>query len=162
MAESRDDLPLEELREAWRAARPRSHDADAGDGQEPQDASTRAVVDWMRAAWGTLEASAAPVPRVPPPSTGRLLALPRRRWRVAAALAAGLLAVAAVGAFLQRSGDGVRPEDEHAPRVADAGPPASAGSPADGPQVVSLGPDHLEMRSGPVRLILFQEPTVEN
>ena len=77
--------------------------------------------------------------------------------------------MAAVGAFLQRSEVGVRPQDEIAARPEGPADPVTRSTPdipadpgAEVPRVVSLGPDHVEMRSGPVRLILFQEPTQKN
>ena len=140
---SDEELPLDELRAAWTSLRPREPAEEA----DQADARTGEVVDWLRAAWGTVEAPVLqrPGPRVP---AGRLLFL--RGSRLAKGVAAAAVVLVAFGswALFQRPAPDVRSPDED---MQVHVPPA----PADGPRVASLGPDYIELRSGPVRLILF-------
>ena len=53
-----DDAWIEDVRRAWRGLEPRPPAADL----ELEDAETRASVEWMRAAWSSLEV---PEPRLP-------------------------------------------------------------------------------------------------
>ena len=139
------DLPLDELRRAWeRLETPRPEPE-----LEDCDPRTRAAVAWMQAAWSRVEA---PAPRVP-------LARPALRpqpWMLPLAAAAGVLLALAVVFALQRLGVGVRPADVDTPIAAQ---PASQGAPAPRPddavELAALAPDRVELRSGPVRLILL-------
>lgn len=126
------------------------------------DAATRATVDWLAAAW-----EAHPAPAVEPPEALRRAALGRARARrprlapilrvrtwqrhaAAAVLLLGLAAVLQLGALrhfgvqppLDAPGPGVTPRD-----------PVPA--PRADPRLVAVAADHIEMRSGPVRLMLF-------
>jgi len=115
------------------------------------DAETRAAVDWLQRSWTQLDAPAlGEVPRALRRRVAQRRA-PVLAWRRHAAAAALLLAV---GLALRFSASW----STHVPR-ADASPPVAARpSVAGGPQLVSAGPGRLELRSGPVRLLLL-EPT---
>jgi hypothetical protein len=134
-----DDLPLDELRRAWRGLEPELPAEDLSE----VDPTTRASVEWMHAAWSSLQVPAVRVP-------SRRLVHPVLR------LAAGLAAAAAVLASLwlagnqgrlQRSEDFARSESE-AP---------IAPNHLEGPQLASLSSEHVELRSGPVRLVLLTD-----
>ena len=135
MASERDDLPLEGLRNAWQNLTP----PPPADGIEESDPETRAVVGWMRAAFESVETPPVPV---------FALRRSRRRARLLpmplAAAASALIAVGLWG-LMHR---GQRPEEP--------GPIALRTPAAEAPVIAALGPDHIEMRSGPVRLVLFQ------
>jgi hypothetical protein len=147
------DDPLRELAAAFRSLEP----PDPTTSVESPDAATSAALNWLRAAW---RASAPAAPPALPWGVRARLALRRGGPVVrAAAAAAALLA----GAFFLARSLASRPEpaptriatqpsflesDEaarsHAPEADDAAP-----------RLVSLTADRMEMRSGPVRLILF-------
>jgi len=144
------DLPLDELRGIWRGLEPEPPPEDLA----ASDPHTRAAVEWMRAAWAGLPV---PQPRVPLP--GRP-ARPRHVLRLAAGLAAAAAALAllwptGVEQSVQRSDDRARSEAGDTARRASVEAPARLG--AEAPQLASLGPDHVELRSGPVRLILLKD-----
>ena len=151
MAEPRDprapDQPPADLRRAWSRLEPPRPDPDLEGSDEP----TRAAVEWMRAAWSRLEA---PAPVVP-------LALHRRRsgwrrWAQPLAAAAGVLVALGVWLALQRLEPGVRPDgvDTETTARTHVGEPAPVPL-DDGVELAALAPDRVELRSGPVRLILL-------
>ncbi|MCP3916328.1 MAG: hypothetical protein GY711_12295 [bacterium] len=139
-----------ELHEAWDALEPpRFEDA----GGEPSDPVTRAAVDWMRAAW--VHTPAPPVRREP--------VAPRR---VAAGVAAALLAAASIAVLVTRMrGTGPTPVS---PAIPEAHGRAQANGPFEEAPLHDPNPPVLaapirpliredgsiEMRSGKVRLIL--------
>ncbi|MCZ6596974.1 MAG: hypothetical protein O7B99_04990 [Planctomycetota bacterium] len=153
MADSIDDL-----RRAWQGLEP----PETGGALGAQDPETRASVDWMRAAWLGLE----PPPTRVPVRSGHL----RRKEllrpeRVLLRVAAALLFIASGAALAWKLFDVPSGTSEPAPAVARNG--AAAGepiesTPAEEDQVViaSLAHDHIEMRSGPVRLILLTDSGV--
>ena len=178
--ETRDELTpegLERLRSAWRGVAPR----ELPDELDDADALTQRTVEWMRAAWEGLEVPECRVSR--PPSPAQLAAPSIRsvrsrphRLRVLSLAAAVILALFLAFALnrLQRSLDPARPLIE---RGEGTGLPVARPEPAGsalpdlpdlpdlsgGAQVASVSPEHIELRSGPVRLILLEPPrTSEN
>lgn len=155
--------PLDELRDAWN-----SLDApEPADDPVDADPATRAAVEWMRQAWATVEPTREPsVPRPAPilrPSFARRPLVP---------LAAAVL-LAGFAALLWWSAGDDRDETRDAPAVVDVDPPVTKIEehrvpqpervpelpvPEYGHQLASLSSNHLEMRSGPVRLILLTGP----
>jgi len=132
--------PLEALRAAWRAIEP----ADPGSLAEEQlDPATRAVIQRLRRAY----ALAGPEPAALP---WRIrLALHRRALRrVAVAALVLALSALAVREFAHPSGSQTAPEP--APIAAEPAAAAEAGV-----LLASLTPERMELRSGPVRLILL-------
>jgi hypothetical protein len=105
-------------------------------------------VGWMQDAWRALEPRSAVAPRLAArgDAAATLRALPRRGALVAAALV--LLSTAA--ALLLAGGD------ELPPPVAGR----SAEPPVDGRgiEILDVRPDRVELRSGPVRLVLLEPP----
>lgn len=138
----RDPLP-EELRQLYGRLQPPPLADDASEA----DPETARVVQWMREAWSGLEVPPARVPLVPPRVTTRA---PRRLRYVLAAAAAVLLVA---GAALWRSLLG-NPPTSPAPRVASG----HAGANDVGVEILAVRPDHVELRSGPVRLVLLGPP----
>ncbi len=127
---------VEPLRQAWRGVKP----PQPFESFEAPDAQTRAVLAWMGAAWRAA---------VPPPA-----ALPwRLRWRRPRRIALRIAAAAAVVAALaiaRRWAAPPRPEEPVARRGAEP-----AGQASEGIRVAHVSEDRTEIRSGPVRLILF-------
>ena len=112
------------------------------DGIEEADPETQRVTRWMQAAWRRVEP-----PRVlrPPLSSRRPIRGRRVRWIVLAAAAAVLLA--AGGLFLvSRPAPAMHPP----PSETAAAPDASAGI-----EILAVDPERIELRSGPVRLVLL-------
>lgn len=140
--ETMDELAAE-LRALYRRLEP-SPSADELIGAAPE---TARVVHWMQGVWNTLEAPPARVPRAIPlrRSERRFV----RRTLLAAAAVLLLLAGAALWHALA-----TRVEPARIPRVAQAPPPA----PASGVEVLDVRPDQVELRSGPVRLVLLDPP----
>lgn len=131
--------PLDELRAAWRAMAPPDPTASVDARDEP----TRAAVAWMRSAW----AAAAPPPTSALPWRVRLrIARPRVVRALPWVAAAAALVVCT--ALLGRGG---RTEHDAAPVPELVARP----EPIAKPELVSLSADRMELRSGPVRLILF-------
>jgi hypothetical protein len=139
--DERDDRdPLEALRAAWHTVEP----ADPGSLAEEQlDPATRAVIQRLRRAY----ALAGPEPAALP---WRIrLALHRRALRrVAVAALVLALAALAVREFAKPSGS--QTASESGPIAAE--PPTVAEA---GVLLASLTPECMELRSGPVRLILL-------
>jgi hypothetical protein len=132
--------PLDELAARWRRLEPPDPTA-AIDGP---DAATRAAIGWMRDAW---RAATPAAPRALPwRLRARLLRRTALPWLAAAA------AIVAVAFLLSRAGDpGRRPTGRPDPvRVAAQEPSLRS---------FACAPDRIELRSGPVRLILFTTTT---
>jgi len=120
--------------------------ADAAGDADPR---TARVVAWMRAAWEELE-----VPPARAPRALRRRAAPRRLLLLGA-LAAAALAV--LGAALWRAGP--RPLPAHVAQGPVPRAPAEPSAPAPFTAgVVALPDDRIELRSGPVRLVLLAPP----
>jgi len=144
----RDDAgAADELRALYERLQPPPLADEAGES----DPTTAEVVAWMRGAWQRIEPPRVAVPRpaVPLPS--------RRRTRsssFALAAAAALVLLAGAAAYLR------------ALRPASAPPPNVAEQPASGVEILAVLPDRIELRSGPVRLVLLAptptETTSEN
>ena len=143
--EERGDLSLDELRRAWRGLAPEVPANELGRA----DPRTRAVVDWMRTAWSSVEAPVPPVHSVPAPRPRRPI------LRLAAGLAAAAAVLCSLWFFLQRPPGPARPEDDGT-RIATGDSPGGRAAPEE-PRLASVGPDHVELRSGPVRLILLKD-----
>jgi hypothetical protein len=137
MAEERD----EELRELYRRLRP----PPLADGAGEADPETARVVRWMQRAWRELEPPRAVLPR----SVARR---PRRLARPAL-LAAAAVVLLLAGAALWRA---LAARSAAVPRLDVAREPAPAGT--DGVEILDVRPDRLELRSGPVRLVLLGPP----
>jgi hypothetical protein len=136
-----DDLSAElpaELCALYRRLEP-SPPADEVSHADPE---TERVVRWVQGAWNALEAPPVRVPRsIPPRRSDRRFV---QRALVAAAAALLLLAGAAAWRALPTRVEPARPT-----RVAQAPVPAS------GVEVLDVRPDQVELRSGPVRLVLL-------
>ena len=162
MSERRD--PLDELRAAWRSIEP--PDVDSASEAEPTDEITQRSVAWMRSAWSEVgprrESTLRELqPLVDSRKRGRHLRalehfVKRTRLSVAAAvlLVSGLaLVTARLAGWLGSSSPALVPAE----RVArDERPVESAPRSQDGLRIASLSNEHLELRSGPVRLILLR------
>jgi len=157
---SRDD-ELDPLREAWR-------ELDAPEPEralEQPDEAARAALEWMRGAWARVE----PPPALVPGSLRRARRAPR--W-FALAAAAGIGALL-LWAALEGAGGGSAPDPERGATVARAEVDAPVPVPAPEPsaaaeelsaaleqvEIAALSADRMELRSGPVRLILLTETT---
>ncbi len=140
--ESREDLSAE-LRALYRRLEP-SPPADEVSDEAPE---TERVVRWMRGAWNTLEAPLVRVPGSIPLRRNRQRFV--RRALIAAAAAIVLLAGAALWHAL-----GTRVEPARLPRVAQGPTP----TPRNRVEVLDVRPDQVELRSGPVRLVLLGPP----
>jgi len=144
--DSMDELggPVDELRRLYERLQP----PELADDLAAGDAETARVVGWMRGAWRELEA--------PRAATLVLRPLPRKRavrpLLVSAAAAVLLLAGAALWRALAHREPGE--EVVHAPSI-EAGAEASIEA---GVEILDVGPDHVELRSGPVRLVLLGPP----
>ena len=138
------ELPLDELRAAWSRLSAPAPRAEA-------DRATQASIAWMRSAWDSLE-SPAPDPRVLLRHRARAERAAITSWAAAAAVIIGGIVFA-----LQRLAPPARPGIERA--VMDSTPSANK------PYIAAIEPGRLEMRSGPVRLILLtndvDEPTTD-
>lgn len=108
------------------------------------DAETVRAVEWVRAAYRGL----AVPPRALPRTTPRVRRLPRV-LALAAAAAALVLGAAALWRRLARPVASTEPG-----RVAQAPAPAAN----DGVEILAVLPDRLELRAGPVRLVLLEPP----
>ena len=140
------ELPgSDELRALYRRLAP----PPLADDVAEADAETARVVRWVQGAYRGLEPARASVPL--------LLARTRRparfgpRARLAAAAAVLLVAGAALWRALSGSSPAPAPE-----RVAQ-----SPSGPGSAVEVIDVRPDGLELRSGPVRLLLLEPPPSE-
>ncbi len=131
---------LDDLRGVWKAKRPATSVDELGEDLGGQDLRSQRAIGWMRSAWREMEI---PEPRVP---TGRVLR-PRfaRAINVVASLAAALL-LALLAYSVAMKQDPVAP-------LAPTEPPR-------GPHVAAIGDNHIELRSGPVTLILVTSEAV--
>jgi hypothetical protein len=122
-----------------------------------EDATTRAAVAWMAAAFAALPVPACPVPATARPAQASLASLSAaraaRRFAAAAALLALLLGAAWWLATLRPASHSSSAPVAVAPR-ADSTPLPNAQLAA---ALVAAAPDRLELTSGPVRLLLFTE-----
>lgn len=159
--------PLDELRRAWGEVRPPAPDAPA------EDEATRASVEWMRSAWNALEAPATPVPAelhgrrrfAPAPSVWRT-----PRW-LAAVSGVAAAVLCAVLLWQDATAPGVEPVDVgpvasapaasgHADLVPANPTTDGAADPAETEKneavaIASIDQNRMELRSGPVRLVLL-------
>lgn len=142
----------DELRQIYRRLQPPAlpdHAAEA-------DPETARVVQWMQGAWRGLALPPARVPLAP-----RLSTRPIRHLRFALVAAAAVLLLVsgtlvtgtALWRALTRSSEST-PE----PRMAQGPPPASA----TGVEILAVRPDQVELRSGPVRLVLLGPPPTDS
>ena len=153
-SDRRDDLPdpVADLASAWAALTPPTRPEALGD----QDAATRAAVSRLRASWDRVTP---PATVVPPGLAARrrrdLRPVPLRVWRPLAA--AALLAVVLAGPLLLAPDAPPRPApDFDADTLAVVSPDTPPQTVAHStPQVVRATADALELRSGPVRLLLL-------
>lgn len=140
-----DELELpepSELRDLYRRLQPPPL-ADDLAGADPE---TARVVGWMQGAWRGLTPPRALAPgRTRSRRSVRLVP----RARIAAAAAAVLLAAATLWRALSGSHLGSAPD--HLAQV-------PAREPARGVEVIDVRPDQVELRSGPVRLLLLDPP----
>jgi len=149
--EPESDPELMKLHAAWRAMTP----PDPTAGLESPDPRTAATLDWMRAAWS------ASAPAAPPALPWRLrLQLARRRAAPSAPWLAAAAAVIAAIALFVRDGARDRVREATTPPCVELATepnpaPPRADPEVDAPKLVSLTADRMELRSGPVRLILF-------
>jgi hypothetical protein len=148
--EQREELPLDELREAWWSETP----AEPADELDEADPKTRDTVAWMRAAWQGLEV---PEPRLPAARRARPARLRPRLVPLALAAAAALLA--ALGIYLATDAGEVErmpaPETHLAQGGSPREPANEATEVASSGDLAYLGSDRMELRSGPVRLVLL-------
>ncbi len=164
-----DGDPLDALASLWSSLAPPARTDDL----EREDELTRASVAWMRTAWEALELPAASDAETTTRAAGDVLTLhahPQRpavdtrtapvrsmSWRPLAAAAVLLLSLAGPLLLLSPAGpttDG----SAFDPRVTthhDGGEPA----PQHGPIVTRADAHRLELRSGPVRLVLLTNTT---
>ncbi len=146
---SRD--PAAELRALYASLQPPPLPDDLAEA----DPETARVVRWMQGSWRALEPS-----RVPgPPSVTR----PRRAPRVArtALLAAAALVLVLAGTALWRAALTRGGAQEREPEVARGLAPRPTPAPAAEVEVLDVRPDQVELRSGPVRLVLLGPPPAE-
>lgn len=147
---TRGDERTAALRAAWNALEPEAL---------AEDAATCAAADWMRAAWARLEPAAGleqATRRALPLHGARLARVSEPPSHAGAAAPARTLVLAAAAAALLFTLVVRRPAPEPsgavASRVAPAGPRVRAG-------VARLQGEHLELRSGSVRLLLPRPAT---
>jgi ferric-dicitrate binding protein FerR (iron transport regulator) len=123
--------------------------AEPADALEDTDASTRASVAWMQRAWATLEVPRSA--RLP----GRRTARPSLRRRAVLALAAAAV-IAGLGLALWRPWESRPAQETPVVSQGEALPASPTGEREI--RLASLSSDHIEMRSGPVRLVLYTGP----
>ena len=141
MAE-RDDFDF--LRQAWNQVTPPAP-RDSVDSPDPQ---TQRVVDWMRAAW---DASQAPPARLPWRLRVSRVARSKAVWAAAAAL---VLALFGTSLLVRETTQPVLLTGVENPPPQPAPQPSQRGGDA---LIASIAHDRTEVRSGPVRLILFKQ-----
>jgi hypothetical protein len=112
------------------------------------DAVTQRTVQWLAAAWA---AQAVPPVRLPARITRRHA---RTAWRVSwRPLAAAAVLILILTVPLMQREPGPTPVDHGTP------PPVVAANPLSPPQTPTVTADGLELRSGPVRLLLLSKTT---
>ena len=129
MAERADDAWLADLQSAYRSAEPQCP-LDA-----PLDAPTQAAMEWLTASWRQIEPRSVALPF-------RLRLRERRVQTVLRALVAASILFALFTLAIRQPG--IHP-----------GVPVEP--PESGPRIASISRDLTEIRSGPVRLILFSD-----
>ena len=143
MSEREEDVGAE-LREAWRHLSP----PPLPDAIDEADPATAAAVGWMRSAWRTLEAPSAIAVHRPDSSSSERTEEEQRagvqRRRVAARLVALAALVLALLGVLWRA----------LPRRSATDTIATPVARASAVEVLDVRPEQLELRSGPVRLVL--------
>jgi hypothetical protein len=134
-----DELVLDELRAAWRTLAPDDPSARI----DAPDAATQAALEWMRAAWNATAADA-------PPDAAPIRPPWRARWTVARRRALPLLPwLAAAGLLFAVLREFTPP---HAgPTIVHVPDPISV---SDVVPLTAVDAHRMEMRHGPVRLIL--------
>ncbi|GJM22874.1 MAG: hypothetical protein DHS20C15_27890 [Planctomycetota bacterium] len=130
---------------AWREQRA----PDATPTLAASDAATRDSVRWMQDSWAQLQAPPVEVPAALRQRVQRGRA-PVLAWRRHAAAAALLLSVG----LALRFGAGWLPPRALVDRGRDLGPSQDVAHDSDRPRLVAAHADHIELRSGPVRLLL--------
>ena len=129
---------MRDLRDAWRSMDVPDA-ANAPESYEDADPRTSASVEWMRTAWQDLEIPAVRVPKRAPilrPSFARRAAFP-------IAIGAAVLVLAAAWLLFPNEQAGVEVETE----VAEI-------PPWNEPELLSVGSNNIELRSGNVTLVL--------
>lgn len=150
-----DGGPLRELGALYRGLQP----PPLADGASAADPRTARVVQWMQSAWRGLEVPPARVPELPrrAPQGLRALRGPARLALLGAAAALLVLGGAALWRALRHVDEPAR-----APRVAENPDNAAGGGDKESEvEVLAALPDRLELRSGPVRLVLLEPPPTE-
>lgn len=144
-----DGGPLREFAALYRGLQP----PPLADGASAADPETARVVQWMQTAWRGLEVPPARVPELPRrvPHALRPLRGPARLALLGAAATLLVLGGAALWRALRRVDEPAR-----APRVAQN--PDDEGGEVE---VLAALHDRLELRSGPVRLVLLDPPPTE-
>ena len=149
-----DELDL--LREAWAGAAPPVATPKLDDA----DPLTRATVAWSRDAWEQLEAPAARMPLALHVAT-RFASLRRAPWPRYAAAAVVLIALMLGRSLRPTDGERAPLNETTASNGADTSPASTSQGTSHTPaalperRVVAVADDHIELRSGPVRLLLM-------
>lgn len=145
MSERDDDGAAAELRRLYARLTP----PPLADGADEADPETARVVGWMRGAYRGLAVPRAELPRI---AARRPRALPRIARPAALAAAAAVLALG--GAALWRA-LGASDAPEELPREPSVAEPEEH----RGIEIRALPHGEVELRSGPVRLVLLGPPT---
>jgi hypothetical protein len=138
VTELEPDEPIPELRALYRGLRP----AEPADELAETAPETERVVRWAQGAWRALPVPAMALPRRRAPARRSHA----RRWVLAAA---GLLALLTLAWRL-------RPRTTEPARRAELG---AFSAPEPRVEILELTPERVELRSGPVRLVLLGPPT---
>ncbi|MSR63978.1 MAG: hypothetical protein EXS08_16260 [Planctomycetes bacterium] len=146
MSDEREPLDGEarELRALYRSLQPPT----TADELAEADPGTVRAVEWMRAAYRGLVVPPCALPRATPRPRRAARPVPRV-LALAAAAAALVLGAAALWRRLARPAANPGPE-----RVAQVPAPVAR----EGVEILSVLPDRLELRCGPVRLVLLDPP----
>jgi len=152
------DEPVEDLSAELRALYRRLEPSPPADEVAHADQETERVVRWMQGAWNTLDVPnvTAPIVTAPPVRVPRSIR-PRRSVRRSVQrmlLAAAAVLLLATGAALWHT---LSTRVEPAPPTRVAQGPA----PAQGIEILDVRPDQVELRSGPVRLLLLGPPPTD-
>jgi len=137
---------LRELEAAWRSLPLPPPNREL----EDEDPATRQAVEWMRSAWVSLEIPRAPAPPVPMRA--------RRRWPSRLARIAAVLVLALGALLLARSISA--PDETEIARTPPTNDTEARQGPDPPPPAVALlaaTADRIELRSGPVRLVLLTD-----
>jgi hypothetical protein len=151
MSDGHDERELPPLSDELRALYRRLQPPSLADDLDTADERTRNTVRWMQSAWRELEPPRALLPpALARPATAQH-PLQRVRW-IAVAAAVLLVAGGVLWRLLLAAGENARPS-----RVAQA--PVQ---PERAVEIIDVRPDRVELRSGPVRLLLLDPPTSAN